>query len=128
MRRQHFANRESRKPKQAKGAAMGSKYSKLMFDANGRAVPRDDRDVEIWLCLHGETPSGKAWIFSTTSHEVQSVCVPKKICEIGDSCGGFDRWSAGGTFKKTVPVHRVSMPAFMAMEKGLIPKQGARAA
>lgn len=127
MRRQHFANREQRKPKQ-KGKRMGSKYSTMMFDANGRVVPRDDSEVEIWLCLHGETPSGKAWVFSTTSHEVQSVCVPKKICEIRDTCGGFDRWSAGGTYKKTVPVHRVAMPAFMAMEKGLIPRQGARAA
>lgn len=98
----------------------------LMFDARGNLVPRDESPVEMWLCLHRESDTGKAWLVSADGRFQSAVWVPKVYCAIGDPCGGLQAWHH--THLKRDPVHMCTLPAFIAMEKGLIPKQRAKAA
>lgn len=97
-----------------------------MLDAQGRVVPRDDSVVEMWLALHGESRTGKAWCFSTNGERAQAIYMPKAMCTVGGPNGGFERWDHNCQ-RVLIPVVEVAMPAFMAMEKGLIAKPGARA-
>lgn len=116
MRRQAFANREPRKAGHAK--AKGRRMPRYMFDAEKRVVPFDDSEVEVWLFVHGQTPSGKAWIFSTSGEARHAVYFPAALCDVGEPNGGVERWNARRE-RVLVPVCMVSMPRFKAIEKGL---------
>ena len=98
----------------------------LMFDARGKLIPRDDSPVELWLCVHRESDTGKAWLVSIDGRYQSGVWVPKALIDIGEACGGLQAWHH--SYLKRDPVHMCMMPAFLAMEKGLVPKPGARAA
>lgn len=113
-------NRPRREPRKA---AIGGP---LMLDARGNLVKRDDTPAELWLCVHRESDSGKAWLVSTDGRYASGVWVPKSMLTIGEPCGGFQVWQATRLVRNAV--HLCMLPAYMAMEKGLIPKANARAA
>lgn len=89
-----------------------------MLDPQGRLVPRDMSEVEVWLAVHGESRSGRAWLVSRTGHKRDAMWLPKKLCDIREPNGGFQRMDHNCQ-RVLIPIHCVSMPKFKAVEKGL---------
>jgi hypothetical protein len=114
-------NRPGREPRKSRSIT-----GPLMLDARGELIPRDDSPAEVWLCIHRESDTGKAWLVSIDGRYASGVWVPKSMITIGEPCGGFQVWQATRLVRNAV--HLCMLPAYMAMEKGLIPKANAKVA
>lgn len=75
--------------------------------------------IEVPLALHGESNDGKAWLLSRTGRKRDAVRVPKSSVEIGDACGGFQRFDDRAAVV-LIPIHYMRLPQARAAEKGLI--------
>lgn len=114
-------NRPGREPRKSRSIT-----GPLMLDARGELIPRDDSPVEIWLCIHRESDSGKAWLVSTNGRFDAAVWLPKGWITIGEPCGAIMVWHK--THMRRTLVHWCMLPTYVAMEKGLIPKANAKVA
>lgn len=111
MRPQSFANREARKPKRREGKRVAA--YKIMIDAAGNLVERDDSEFCCWLYCHGETEGG-AWLVSTTGWWRDRFTLPKRLADqVGEPAGGITLRG------QLVPIVEFSMPRFIAIEKRL---------
>ena len=118
-----YAKREPRKPTLTE-VRMQRRQPRYQSDPAANAGEKDWTPVEMWLCLHGESASGKAWVVSTNAVVGDAVYCPKALLDFSDPCGGFERWNAHCQ-KVMVSVHYAELPTLLAREKGFIGQRAA---
>lgn len=75
--------------------------------------------IEIVLAFHRESPRGLAWLVSIDGDERRAVWIPKALSECLEACGELERMDERCQ-RLRIGRWLVSMPAFLALEKGLI--------
>lgn len=96
----------------------GGRSPGFIATPSGAVIERDRSEHEQWLCVHGESKSGKAWLVSVAPDDGVAVYVPKALLDLGEPCGGFQRMDARCQ-RVLIAARWCSGPGFIFDEKGL---------